>query len=136
MVCEIIRDVILLSRISQKANVTDRSIGENLLDTLTANAEGCAGLAANMIGESKRIIAFFDGDKPVLMYNPEILSKAGAYQTEESCLSLDGVRSVRRYKMIRVRFLNEAFRVRICHYAGFTAQVIQHEIDHCDGILI
>ena len=136
MVCEIVRDPILLSRRSDNANVTDRETGENLLDTLRANADRCAGLAANMIGESKRIIAFFDGKEAVLMYNPEILSKAGVYRTEEGCLSLDGVRPTRRYKMIKVRYLNGQFKIRICNYAGYTAQIIQHEIDHLDGILI
>ena len=136
MVCDIIRDPILLARISQKAVPADRSVGENLLETLTANAEKCVGLAANMIGESKRIIAFFDGKTPAVMYNPEILAKTGPYKAEEGCLSLDGVRTAVRYKSIRVQYLDRQFRLRVRQYSGYTAQIIQHEIDHCSGILI
>ncbi len=111
-------------------------MGEDLLETLTANAEKCVGLAANMIGESKRIIAFFDGKTPAVMYNPEILAKTGPYKAEEGCLSLDGVRTAARYQSIRVRYLDRQFRPRVRQYAGYTAQIIQHEIDHCSGILI
>ena len=137
MVKPIVKDPIFLSQPSQPATEEDRPIARDLLDTLAAHRERCAGMAANMIGELKRIIVFEgeDGD-PVLMYNPEIIKKSEPYQAAEGCLSLEGLRQGDRWKTIKVRFQDGAFKTRVRTYTGFTAQVIQHEIDHCNGILI
>ena len=137
MVKPIVKDPILLSQPSVPAAEEDRPIARDLLDTLAAHRERCAGMAANMIGELKRIIVFEgeDGD-PVLMYNPEIIKKSEPYQAAEGCLSLEGLRSGDRWKTIKVRFQNGEFKTRVRTYKGFTAQVIQHEIDHCNGVLI
>ena len=137
MVKPIVKDPILLSQPSVPAAEEDRPIARDLLDTLAAHRERCAGMAANMIGELKRIIVFEgeDGD-PVLMYNPEIIKKSEPYQAAEGCLSLEGLRPGDRWKTIKVRFQNGEFKTRVRTYKGFTAQVIQHEIDHCNGILI
>ena len=118
-------------------DITNDPIFLSLLDTLAAHRDRCAGMAANMIGELKRIIVFEgeDGD-PVLMYNPEILKKSEPYRAAEGCLSLQGLRQGERWKTIKVRFQDGAFKTRIKTYTGFTAQVIQHEIDHCNGVLI
>lgn len=136
MIKNIIRDPLFLSRKSSAASPGDAATGRDLLDTLIAHRDGCVGMAANMIGVLKRIIVFFDGETPVLMYDPVILKKSGPYETEEGCLSLPGVRKTVRYRSIRVRYRDGAGRVKTKDYTGFTAQVIQHEIDHCDGILI
>ena len=109
---------------------------KDLTDTLKANSDSCAGMAANMVGVLKRIIVFFDNEKCKVMQNPEILSAKGAYETREGCLSLSGQRNTKRYKTVKVKYKDENFRDRICSFSGFTAQVIQHEIDHCNGILI
>ena len=137
MVKPIVKDPILLSQPSVPATEEDRPIARDLLDTLAAHRERCAGMAANMIGELKRIIVFEgeDGD-PVLMYNPEIIKKSEPYHATEGCLSLEGLRQGDRWKTIKVRFQDGAFKTRVRTYTGFTAQVIQHEIDHCNGILI
>ena len=137
MVKPIVKDPILLSQPSVPATEEDRPIARDLLDTLAAHRERCAGMAANMIGELKRIIVFEgeDGD-PVLMYNPEIIKKSEPYHAAEGCLSLEGLRQGDRWKTIKVRFQDGAFKTRVRTYTGFTAQVIQHEIDHCNGILI
>ena len=137
MVRPIMRDPIFLSQTSRPATEEDRPIARDLLDTLAAHRERCAGMAANMIGELKRIIVFEgeDGD-PVLMYNPEIIKKSEPYKAAEGCLSLEGLREGQRWKTIKVRFQNGEFKTRVRTYTGFTAQVIQHEIDHCNGILI
>ena len=137
MVKPIVKDPILLSQPSVPAAEEDRPIARDLLDTLAAHRERCAGMAANMIGELKRIIVFEgeDGD-PVLMYNPEIIKKSEPYHAAEGCLSLEGLRQGDRWKTIKVRFQDGAFKTRVRTYTGFTAQVIQHEIDHCNGILI
>lgn len=108
----------------------------NLLDTLIAHKDGCVGMAANMIGVSKRIIAFENGDEYMLMFNPVIEKKSQPYTAEEGCLSLEGRRSTKRYKNIKVKYYNEAFQLRYKSFSGWTAQIIQHEIDHCDGIII
>ena len=141
MVKELMHDPIFLAGRSEPAAKEDLQIAEDLLETLIAHKEGCVGMAANMIGEKKRIIAFLDesGKKPTytVMLNPEILKKDGAYDTEEGCLSLlGGPRPCRRYKSIKVRYQNTELQVRIKTYTGFTAQIIQHEVDHCDGVLI
>lgn len=136
----IIRDRFFLSLKSHTAdvkNADDLAAADNLLDTLTANADRCVGLAANMIGVSRRIIVFDDdGDRPCVMFNPEIIAESGAYETEEGCLSLDGVRRCRRFTKIKVRYQTRDGQVRIKNYTGRTAQIVQHEIDHCEGILI
>ena len=136
MVRPIVRDVIFLARKSQDATAEDISIAQDLADTLDAHKEGCVGLAANMIGVSKRIIAFYDKTRLEVMFNPEIIKCDGAFETEEGCLSLDGVRRTKRYKSIKVKYQNEKMQVRMKSYSGWTAQIIQHEIDHCSGIII
>ena len=130
------RDVIFLSRLCERATIEDVSVAGDLLDTLMANAEGCVGMAANMIGVSKRIIAVNDEGKYIVLYNPEIVKCSGAYQTEEGCLSLEGKRPVKRYQSIKVRYENEMMQERFKTYTGLTAQIIQHDIDHCNGIII
>ena len=136
MVREIMKDIEFLSRPSLSATIEDLSIAEDLLETLTAHKDGCVGMAANMIGESKRIIAFENGDEYMLMYNPEIVKFSQPYMTEEGCLSLEGRRETKRYKSIKVKYMNEAFQPRFKTFTGWTAQIIQHEIDHCNGIII
>ena len=111
-------------------------MGQDLLDSLAAHADGCVGMAANMIGVSKRIIVFLNEGGPSLMFNPKILKRSGPYHTEEGCLSLPGRRETKRYRSIKVEYQNEAFQTRRKTFTGFPAQIIQHEIDHCDGILI
>ena len=136
MVQPICKDVIFLARKSERAMPEDIPIEQDLLDTLDAHRDGCVGMAANMIGRAKRIIVFLDGDAPTLMYNPEIVKASEPYEAEEGCLSLQGVRKTTRYQKIKVRYQNEAFQTRLKSYTGWTAQIIQHEIDHCNGILI
>ena len=136
MVREINRDVILLGRPSTMATEADLPIGKDLRDTLEAHKDGCVGMAANMIGEGKRIIAFYDEGEIFVFYNPILLKKEGPYDTEEGCLSLDGVRGTKRYKRIKVQYQNERMQIRQKTYTGWTAQIIQHEMDHLDGILI
>ena len=136
MVQPICKDVIFLARKSEPATPEDILIGQDLLDTLNAHRDGCVGMAANMIGKAKRIIVFLDGDTPTVMYNPEILKGSEAYETEEGCLSLNGTRKTTRYRKIKVRYQNAEFQTRLKSYTGWTAQIIQHEIDHCHGILI
>jgi len=136
MVRDIMRDIAFLSQKAEDAVATDKPIAEDLLDTLKAHKDGCVGMAANMIGVNKRIIAVDDGGKYLLMYNPEILKKADPFEAEEGCLSLTGVRKTKRYKTVKIRYMNESFQPRIKNFSGFTAQIIQHEIDHCEGIII
>ena len=136
MVQPICKDVIFLARKSERAMPEDIPIEQDLLDTLDAHRDGCVGMAANMIGRAKRIIVFLDGDAPTLMYNPEIVKASEPYEAEEGCLSLQGVRKTARYRKIKVRYQNAAFQTRLKSYTGWTAQIIQHEIDHCNGILI
>ena len=141
MIREICRDPIFLARKAEDASALDKGIAADLLDTLIANKDRCVGMAANMIGEKKRIIAFLDESgkvpKYTVMLNPEIIKKDGAYETEEGCLSLlGGPRKCRRYKSIKVRYQTTDMQTRIKTYTGWTAQIIQHEADHCDGILI
>lgn len=136
MVREINRDVILLGRTSMMATIEDKSIADDLRDTLLAHRDGCVGMAANMIGELKRIIAFDNEGTIMVMYNPILLKKEKPYDTEEGCLSLEGVRKTKRYGRIKVQYQNEAMQVRQKTFTGWTAQIIQHEIDHLDGILI
>lgn len=137
MVRELVHDPFLLARKSAPATREDLSAAEDLRDTLLAHRETCAGMAANMIGICKAIIVFFDGGSCVTMLNPEILKASDAYETEEGCLSLlGGPRKAKRFQKIKVRYQTEGFQTRIKTYEGFTAQIIQHEIDHIHGILI
>lgn len=132
----IVRSKIILSRPSEPATPYDADVGQDLLDTLAANSSRCVGMAANMIGVCKRIIAVCDEGRNILMYNPQILEKSAPFSTEEGCLSLDGVRPTTRYKKIRVRYQDKDFVEREQVFRGWTAQIIQHEIDHCNGIII
>ena len=134
---KIIHDPIFLSLKSEVATKEDLQIAEDLLDTLTAHKDGCVGMAANMIGVHKRIIAFDNDGTYMVMFNPEIIKKSEPYETEEGCLSLlGGPRKCKRYKSIKVQWQTADFQTRIKTFTGFTAQIIQHEIDHCDGVLI
>ena len=121
---------------AQAATEKDKSIVVDLLDTLRANRAVCVGMAANMIGVNKRIIAFDDEGTYMVMFNPEIVKKSGSYDTQEGCLSLVGLRPARRFQSIKVRWQNEKFQERLRTFTGWTAQIIQHEIDHCEGIII
>ena len=136
MVKPIVKDPIFLARKSVSATAEDSQVAQDLQDTLEAHREGCVGMAANMIGVNKRIIIFDDGGKAIVMFNPEILRRAGPFEAEGGCLSLSGTRKTKRYRSIKVRYQNELFQLRIKTYTGWTAQIIQHEIDHCNGILI
>ena len=136
MVREIMKDVFFLSQLSAPATPDDLPVGQDLLDTLEAHKEGCVGMAANMIGISKRIIVFDNDGQYMVMYNPEIVKKSEPYETEESCLSLTGTRKTKRWKSIKVQYQNEKFQIRLKTFTGWTAQIIQHEIDHCNGIVI
>ena len=137
MIKEIIHDPILLKIQSKDAVSEDLQIAKDLAETLEAHKNGCVGMAANMIGIHKRIIAFYDNDKIITMFNPEIISKSQPYETKEGCLSLLGEpRPVTRYKSIKVRYQDKYMKFHEKRFSGFTAQIIQHEIDHCDGILI
>ena len=136
MVRPICRDMMFLSQKAKPADENDLPIAKDLLETLMAHREECVGMAANMIGVNKRIIAFLDGTGYTVMLNPEITQKSGAYETEEGCLSLSGVRPVKRWEKIKVRWQNEKLEIRLKTYTGWTAEIIQHEIDHCEGIII
>ena len=137
MVKELVHDPILLARKSAPAGAEDLETARDLLDTLTAHKEGCVGMAANMIGVCKRIIVFDNEGTYMTMLNPEILSCSGVYETEEGCLSLlGGPRKTKRFQKIKVRYQNLQLQTRIKTFTGWTAQIIQHEIDHCNGILI
>lgn len=136
MIKPIVRDVIFLAQKSIPATPDDLPVAADLRDTLTANAEHCVGMAANMIGVSKRIIIFDNDGEYVVMFNPEFVKFSTPFETEEGCLSLDGVRKTKRYKTIKVKYRNEAFQTRIKTFTGWTAQIIQHEVDHCEGIII
>lgn len=136
MVREIVRDVIFLSRKSEPADKGDAQVIDDLKDTLAAHRDGCVGMAANMIGVSKRIIIFTGSGGDVVMINPVISAKIGRYETQEGCLSLDGERMAVRFEKIEVRYLDENFCARKGKFSGFEAQIIQHECDHLDGIII
>lgn len=136
MIRDIMRDVIFLSQPSAPATPEDLGTADDLLQTLIAHRDGCVGMAANMIGAHCRIIAFDNNGEYLVMFNPEILKKSGPYEAEERCLSLDGVRKTKRWQSIRVKYQNRDFRTRIRTFTNFPAQIIQHELDHCNGILI
>ena len=136
MIREIMKDIDFLSQPSSAATAEDLSVAEDLLDTLIAHKDGCVGMAANMIGVSKRIIVFENDGGYMVMFNPEIIRRAEPYETEEGCLSLTGVRKAKRYKSIKVQYQNDKFQTRFKTFTGWTAQIIQHEIDHLNGIII
>ena len=138
MIQPIMKDPIFLGRASQPAQncPEDLQTARDLLETLEAHREGCVGMAANMIGVAKRIIAFDNEGTYMVMFNPVIVKSSGSYETEEGCLSLSGIRKTKRWKSIKVQYQNEQFQVRLKTFTGWTAQIIQHEIDHCNGILI
>lgn len=136
MVRPIMKDIFFLGQKSEPATEADKQVITDLLDTLTANAERCVGMAANMIGVRKRIIVVNMGFVNVAMVNPVIVKKSSPYQTEEGCLSLEGVRSTTRYENIEVEYQDANFNKKRQQYSGWIAQIIQHEIDHCDGIII
>ena len=136
MVRSIMKDPIFLAQKSAPATLEDVSVAEDLLETLVAHRHGCVGMAANMIGVAKRIIVFDNEGKCMTMFNPEIVKCSGPYEAEEGCLSLEGLRKAKRYRTIKVQYQNERFQTRLQTFSGWTAQIIQHEIDHCNGILI
>ena len=137
MIKELMHDPIFLSLKSEIATKEDLQVVEDLLDTLTAHKDGCVGMAANMIGVRKRIIAFDNEGAYMVMFNPEIIKKSEPYEAEEGCLSLlGGPRKCKRYKSIKVQWQTTEMQVRIKTFTGFSAQIIQHEVDHCDGVLI
>ena len=136
MIKELIHDPIFLAGKSETATKEDLSIVRDLLDTLVAHKNSCVGMAANMIGVKKCIIAVNMGFMNVAMFNPKIVKRSGKYETEEGCLSLDGVRPCTRYKEIEVDYLDQNFKKKHGKYTGWTAQIIQHEVDHCNGVVI
>ena len=136
MIREICKDEAFLAQKAELATVEDLPVSADLLDTLKHHREGCVGMAANMIGVNKRIIAFDDEGTYMVMFNPEIVKKSGLYDTREGCLSLVGLRSAYRFQSIKVRWQNEKLQERLRTFTGWTAQIIQHEIDHCEGIII
>ena len=137
MIKELMHDPIFLSLKTEIATNEDIQVAEDLLDTLTALKDGCVGMAANMIGVRKRIIAFDNDGTYMVMFNPEIIKKSEPYETEEGCLSLlGGPRKCKRYKTIKVKWQTAEMQIRSKTFTGFTAQIIQHEIDHCEGVLI
>lgn len=136
MVREIMRDTVFLSLRAEPATPADLPVADDLLETLRAHRDGCVGMAANMIGVKKRIIAFEGNGEYMVMFNPEMIKKSGLYEAEEGCLSLDGTRKTKRWKSVKVRYQNRKFQIRLKTFTGFTAEIIQHEIDHCDGIMI
>lgn len=137
MVRQVVHDPILLAGKSEPATIEDLQVAQDLLDTLIANKDACVGMAANMIGVRKRIIVFDNEGTYMTMFNPEIVKMSGLYDTQEGCLSLmGGPRPCKRYQTIKVQWQNEKLQTRIKTFSGWTAQIIQHEIDHCNGILI
>ena len=136
MIRDICRDEEFLAKKAEPAKQEDINIALDLLETLKHHRDGCVGMAANMIGINKRIIAFENDGDYMIMFNPEIIKKNEPYQTQEGCLSLEGIRPAKRWKSIKVRWQNEKFQERIKTFTGWTAQIIQHEIDHCEGIII
>ncbi len=136
MIRPIVHDPLFLGLKSEPATEADGLVIADLTDTLRANLDRCVGMAANMIGRRKRVIVFCDGPGLTVMVNPRITARSGEYEAEEGCLSLPGVRKVKRWRRIEVAYLDRGFRPRTGTFEGFTAQIIQHETDHCDGILI
>ena len=136
MIREICRDETFLAQKAEPAAPADLTVAQDLRDTLAAHREGCVGMAANMIGVNKRMIIFDNEGEYQVMFNPVIVRKSGPYEVEEGCLSLSGTRKTRRFETIKVQWQNESFQTRLKTFTGWTAEIIQHEIDHCEGILI
>lgn len=136
MIRDICKDEMFLAQKAEPATSDDMQVAADLLETLQHHKDGCVGMAANMIGVNKRIIAFDNEGTYMVMFNPEIIKKAEPYDAEEGCLSLIGTRPAKRWKSIKVRWQNEKFQERVKTFTGWTAQIIQHEIDHCEGIII
>ena len=136
MIREICRDETFLAQKAAPATADDLDTAQDLLDTLTAHKGGCVGMAANMIGVNKRIIAFDNEGTYMVMFNPVIVRQSGPYEAQEGCLSLTGVRKTKRFQTVKVQWQNEQFQTRLKTFTGWTAEIIQHEIDHCEGILI
>ncbi len=136
MVREICRDEAFLSQRAEPATKDDLGTAQDLLDTLLAHKEGCVGMAANMIGVNKRIIVFDNDGAYLVMLNPVIIRQSEPYEAEEGCLSLTGTRRAKRFRSIKVQWQNEMLQTRLKTFTGWTAEIIQHEIDHCEGILI
>ena len=136
MIREICRDETFLAQKAAPATADDLATAQDLLDTLTAHRDGCVGMAANMIGVCKRIIAFDNEGTYMVMFNPVIVRQSGPYEAQEGCLSLSGVRKTKRFQTIKVQWQNEQFQTRLKTFTGWTAEIIQHEIDHCEGVLI
>ena len=136
MIREICRDETFLAQKAVPATADDLAAAQDLLDTLTVHKDGCVGMAANMIGVNKRIIAFDNGGTYMVMFNPVIVRQSGPYEAQEGCLSLSGVRKTKRFQTVKVQWQNEKFQTRLKTFTGWTAEIIQHEIDHCEGILI
>ena len=136
MIREICKDETFLAQKAAPATAADLGVAKDLMETLIAHKDGCVGMAANMIGVNKRIIAFENDGEYMVMFNPVIVKQSGAYETDEGCLSLTGTRKTKRHKVIKVQWQNEKFQTRLKTFTGWTAEIIQHEIDHCEGILI
>ena len=136
MVREICKDEAFLAQKAEPARTNDLGVAQDLLDTLVAHKDGCVGMAANMIGVNKRIIAFDNEGEYMVMFNPVIVRRSGVYEAEEGCLSLTGTRKTKRFRTIKVQWQNEKFQTRIKTFTGWTAEIIQHEIDHCEGMII
>ena len=136
MIREICKAEVFLAQKAEAATADDLNTAQDLLDTLIAHKDGCVGMAANMIGVNKRIIAFENDGEYMLMFNPVIVRQSGPYEAQEGCLSLSGVRKTKRFQTIKVQWQNEQFQTRLKTFTGWTAEIIQHEIDHCEGILI
>lgn len=136
MIREICKDETFLAHRAEAATADDLNTAQDLLDTLIAHKDGCVGMAANMIGVNKRIIVFDNEGEYTVMLNPAIIKQSGAYEAEEGCLSLTGTRKAKRFKSIKVQWQNEKLQTRLKTFTGWTAEIIQHEIDHCEGILI
>ena len=136
MVREICKDEAFLAQKAEPATADDLGVAQDLLETLVAHKDGCVGMAANMIGINKRIIAFDNEGEYMVMFNPVIVRQSGADEAEEGCLSLTGTRKTKRFQTIKVQWQNEKFQTRLKTFTGWTAEIIQHEIDHCEGIII
>ena len=136
MIREICKDEAFLAQKAEPAMADDLVVAQDLLDTLAAHKDGCVGMAANMIGVNKRIIAFDNEGEYMVMFNPAIVKRSGPYEAEEGCLSLAGTRKTKRFRTIKVQWQNEKFQTRLKTFTGWTAEIIQHEIDHCEGIII
>ena len=136
MIRDICKDELFLARKSELATPEDLPVAHDLLETLIAHQDGCVGMAANMIGVNKRIIAFDNDGAYLVMLNPVIIRQSEPYEAEEGCLSLTGTRQTKRFRSIKVQWQNEMLQTRLKTFTGWTAEIIQHEIDHCEGILI